>query len=174
MTGKKEVAYNYYLKETMEALHDGGLLLTSVRKDEENDVMTIGWGTVGIVWSFPMFLVMVRPSRLTYEFIEQTKQFTVNVPTKAMSDAVLFCGKNSGRDVDKFEKCGFTVIPGRKVSSVGIDECPIHYECQVIYHNDFEPVRIPDDVAQRVYAQGNYNRIYYGKILGVYADESLN
>ena len=135
--------------------------------------MTIGWGTIGIIWSLPMFLVMVRPSRLTYEFIEQTRQFTVNVPTPEMSEAVKFCGENSGRDVDKFARCGLTAVAGKKVRTPMIDECVVHYECQVIYNNDFEPERIPDDVAQRCFPQGNYNRVFYGKILSVFANEGL-
>jgi flavin reductase (DIM6/NTAB) family NADH-FMN oxidoreductase RutF len=117
---------------------------------------------------------MVRPSRFTYEFIEQTRQFTVNVPTAGMSEAVAFCGDKSGRDVDKFARCGFTAIAGKNVTTPMIDECVVHYECQVIYNNDFEPVRIPADVAKLFYPQGNYNRVFYGKILGVYANEGLS
>ena len=173
MTIKREVGQNDYLKQTLEALHGNGLLLTSVRKDETRNVMTIGWGTIGIVWSLPMFMVMVRPSRLTYEFIEQSRQFTVNVPTPEMSEAVLFCGQKSGRDVDKFARCGLTAIAGKKVSTPMIDECVLHYECQVIYSNDFEAERIPDDVAKRCFPQGNYNRVFYGKILSVFANEGL-
>ncbi len=173
MSTKIEVSHTDYLKQTLEALHGDGLLLTSVRKDEMRNVMTIGWGTIGIVWSQPMFLVMVRPSRLTYEFIEQTKQFTVNVPTPGMSEAVLYCGKNSGRDVDKFARCDLTATAGKNVITPIIEECVLHYECQVIYSNDFEPARLPDNVAKHFYPQGNYNRIFYGKILSVFANEGL-
>ena len=173
MTKKIEVGYTDYLQHTLNALKKDGLLLTSTRKDESVNVMTIGWGTIGIVWSLPMFLVMVRPSRLTYDFLQQTEQFTVNVPAEGMSEAVLFCGKNSGRDVNKFAKTGLTAIAGRNVSTPMIDECILHYECQVIYTNDFEAERIPEDVATRCFPQGNYNKVYYGKILSVFANEGL-
>jgi flavin reductase (DIM6/NTAB) family NADH-FMN oxidoreductase RutF len=173
MTKKIEVSYTDYLQHTLNALKNDGLLLTSTRKDESVNVMTIGWGTIGIVWSLPMFLVMVRPSRLTYDFLQQTEQFTVNVPAEGMSEAVLFCGKNSGRDVDKFAKTGLTAIAGRNVRTPMIDECILHYECQVIYTNDFEAERISEDVAARCYPQGNYNKVYYGKILSVFANEGL-
>ena len=173
MTKKIEVSHTDYLQYTLKALQKDGLLLTSTGKDESINVMTIGWGTIGTVWSMPMFLVMVRPSRLTYDFIEQTGQFTVNVPNEGISKAVLFCGKNSGRDVDKFAKCDLTAIAGRNVITPMIDKCILHYECQVIYTNDFEAERIPEDVAVRLYPQGNYNRVFYGKILSVFADEGL-
>ena len=173
MTKKIEVSYTDYLQHTLKALQKDGLLLTSTGKDESINVMTIGWGTIGSIWSMPMFLVMVRPSRLTYDLIQQTGQFTVNVPAEGMSKAVLFCGKNSGRDVDKFAKCGLTVLPGRNVISPMIEECVLHYECQVIYTNDFEAERIPEEVAAHFYPQGNYNRVFYGKILSVFASEGL-
>ena len=174
MIKKIEVSHTDYLQYTLKALKKDGLLLTSKGKDESFNVMTIGWGTIGIIWSKPMFLVMVRPSRLTYDLIGQTKQFTVNVPNTGMSSAVLFCGKNSGRDVDKFAKCDLTTISGRNVTSPMIDECILHYECQVIYTNDFEAERIPEDVAAHFYPQGNYNRVFYGKILSVFASEGLD
>ena len=82
MTNKIEVSYTDYMQHTLNALKGDGLLLTTTRKDESVNVMTIGWGTIGIVWSLPMFLVMVRPSRLTYDFLQQTEQFTVNVPAE--------------------------------------------------------------------------------------------
>jgi len=173
MTKKIEVSHTDYLQYTLEMLQEDGLLLASKGKDGKNNVMTIGWGTIGTIWSLPMFLVMVRPSRLTYDLLQQTKQFTVNVPAKGMSEEVLFCGKNSGRDVDKFAKCGLTVIAGKKVSTPMIEECILHYECELIYTNDFEAERIPEDVATRCFPQGNYNRVFYGKILSVFANEGL-
>ena len=90
-----------------------------------------------------------------------------------MSEAVLFCWKNSGRDVDKFAKTGLTAIAGKNVRTPMIDECILHYECQVIYTNDFEAEIIPEDVATRCFPQGNYNKVYYGKILSVFANEGL-
>ena len=53
------------------------------------------------------------------------------MPTAAMAEKVDYCGVVSGRDVDKFEKCGFTAIPGSKVAAPVIAECPISLECKV-------------------------------------------
>ena len=132
MTKKIEVSHTDYLQYTLNALKKFGLLLTSKGRDETFNVMTIGWGTIGIIWSKPMFLVMVRPSRLTYDLIEQTKQFTVNVPNTGMSGAVLFCGKNSGRDVDKFAATGLTAVKSDLVDAPYIKECGLVLECRLI------------------------------------------
>jgi len=105
---KIEVAWDSYLNETTDRLSEG-LLLASLDPEGKPNAMAIGWGSVGIVWSRPMFVVLVRHSRYTYECIEASGDFTVNVPSPDMVEAVNFCGTVSGRDHDKFAECGFTV-----------------------------------------------------------------
>jgi len=77
---KIEVSYTDYLKETNKMLGHGGLLLASTDAKGNPNAMTIGWGTIGIIWAKPIFVVLVRPSRYTYDLIEITNDFTVNVP----------------------------------------------------------------------------------------------
>jgi len=114
--------------------------------------------------------VLVRPSRYTYECIEATGDFTVNVPPPELAEEVLLCGTRSGRDIDKFEECGFTATPGRKVKSPGIDECLITYECAVVQKNDVVPAHFAPEIAESFYGQGDYHRVYYGEIVACYAD----
>jgi len=128
---KVKVNYTDYLKETLQAMSNTGLLLTSADKKGKMNVMTIGWGTVGIIWGMPMFLVLVRPSRFTYGLIEETGEFTVNVPPRRLSEITFFCGSVSGRDHDKFKEKGLTPIAGENVISPIIEECVVHYECKV-------------------------------------------
>ena len=69
---KVEVPRIAYAEETLRALRGCGCLLVSGDVEEAN-VMTIGWGLIGPLWSRPFFLVAIRPSRYTYSFIERTK-----------------------------------------------------------------------------------------------------
>ncbi|TET93780.1 flavin reductase family protein, partial [Candidatus Aerophobetes bacterium] len=73
-----DMDFTRYLKETFEMMNEVGLLLASGDMDKSN-VMAIGWGTAGIIWGKPVFIVLVRPSRYTYGLIEKIGQFTVNV-----------------------------------------------------------------------------------------------
>ena len=73
----------------------------------------------------------IRPERYSYELIKQSRELVVNLPTQAMVRSVDLCGVKSGRDMDKFEKCGFTAIEGWQVKAPIIDECPIALECKV-------------------------------------------
>ena len=85
------------------------------------------------IFSFkpPLIGVGVRRSRYTYEMIEKTGDFGVNLPGKNLVDAVNLCGSKSGRDLDKFEAAGLTKMKASQISSVLIEDCPINIECKV-------------------------------------------
>jgi len=169
MTDRIEVPWTYRYAEMMNRLDDDGLLLASTKTTGESNTMTIGWGTVGIVWGLPIFAVLVRPSRFTYEFIEDCGDFTVNVPTPDMSKILEFCGTKSGRDYDKFAEFRMSITPGKTIGSVNIDRCLWVYECKVVQKNDFAPVAFAASITPAYYPSGDFHRVYYGEILGVYA-----
>jgi len=167
---KIEVAWDSYLNETTDCLPDG-LLLTSLDPKGKPNAMAIGWGMVGIVWSRPMFVVLVRHSRYTYECIEATGDFTVNVPSPGMAEAVELCGTVSGRDHDKFAECGFTIGQSQTIVSPYIDECKLVYECNVLYHTDVVRDNFPPQI--EFYPEGDFHRIYFGQILRTLAEEDF-
>ena len=169
MSSKVKAGYTDYLKETLDALGKPGLLLVSTDAKGKPNAMTIGWGTVGIIWGKPIFIVLVRQSRYTHELMEQTEDFTVNVLPADMADVVDFCGTKSGRDCDKFAEKGLTAVPGKKVKSPIIEECVIHYECKVVHKNDVLKDKLAAEITSSAYAEGDFHTIYYGEILSVSA-----
>jgi len=72
---KLEGSLTAYAEETMNVLDSCGCLLVSGNMEKAN-VMTIGWGLIGRLGSKPFFMVAVRPSRHTYEFIEKADDFS--------------------------------------------------------------------------------------------------
>jgi hypothetical protein len=54
-----------YADETIKTLNELGLLLVSIDSNGKPNVMTIGWGSIGIIWYKPIFIVLVRQSRYT-------------------------------------------------------------------------------------------------------------
>ena len=169
---RKSVAYDHKLNKTLAVLSDPGLLLASTKRSGGSNVMTIGWGTVGIIWGKPIFVVLVRPSRYTYQFIEDSKTFTVNVPAEEMREWVAVCGSLSGRDMDKFAEYDMAFTAGQTVGAVTIDACPMVYECRVVHHNDVIPPHLSPEIEASYYGGANYHRVYFGEILGAYADAS--
>jgi flavin reductase (DIM6/NTAB) family NADH-FMN oxidoreductase RutF len=169
---RKPVSFDDRLSKTLALLRNPGLLLASTKRSGDSNVMTIGWGTVGIIWGRPTFVVLVRPSRYTYEFIEDSGAFTVNVPTEDMRQWVSVCGTRSGRNLDKFAAYNMTVSPGQVVDAVTIDAAPMVYECKVVHSNDVVPANLSSEVEARSYGGHDYHRVYFGEILGAYAADT--
>ena len=167
---KEKAGFADYVKETYHVMQRQGLLLVSQGHPDKPNAMAIGWGSIGVIWGIPIFTVLVRPSRYTYGCIEKVPEFTVNVPTPDLKEAVKFCGSRSGRDVDKFSRMGFTVVPSEAVSPPLIGECAIHYECRVVHRNDVQPDELARQIVTGLYAQGDFHRVYFGEILRAYAD----
>lgn len=153
-----------------------GILLTTAAEGQVN-TMIIGWGQVGVVWSKPVFQVLVRESRHTKTLLDKNGEFTVNIPLGQIDkDIVAVCGTKSGRDLDKIKALGLTLEPGETVSVPGIRELPLTLECKVIYKQAQDPNAIEEDCFQRFYAEGTHNEgdyhtVYYGQITGAYIIE---
>jgi flavin reductase (DIM6/NTAB) family NADH-FMN oxidoreductase RutF len=157
-----------HVVKTMRKMEDPGLLLVSAKKDGKNNVMTVGWGLVGVFWRMPVFMVAVRPSRFSHGFIEESGEFTVNVPGEGMEGVVEYCGKVSGRKHDKFAECKLSLLKGKKVRVPVIKECKVHYECRVVHKLEVVPGLVPANVKKTFYPRGDYHTIYFGKIVAVY------
>jgi flavin reductase (DIM6/NTAB) family NADH-FMN oxidoreductase RutF len=164
--GMINVNYNELLPKVVEKLGSGGLFLTS--GTERPNTMVIGWGSVGIYWNKPVFIVPVRLSRFTHGLIEEAGEFTVSVPFGDMKAELAFCGTKSGRDVDKFRELNLTPVPGQKVKVPVIGECDLFYECKVIYKQTMN-IDILEDVSRnRFYKSGDPHTMYYGEIIACY------
>ncbi len=164
-----------YVVETNKLMRDGGLLLVS--KDENPNAMTIGWGFLGTMWSKPVFVVAVRYSRYTYKLLEGMDSFTVCLPSKDMEDVLTVCGTKSGRDMDKFKELKLTPVDGETVDAPYIEECPVHFECKVVYKDEMAEGRLAEPLQGQMYGTKDWHVLYYGEILGCYeaadVDESL-
>lgn len=153
-----------------------GILLTTCAEEQVN-TMIIGWGQLGVVWSKPVFQVLVRESRHTKALLDQNGEFTVNVPLGQIDkNIVAVCGTKSGRDLDKIKELGLTLEPGQTVSVPGIRELPLTLECKVIYKQAQDPAAIDKGCLERFYAkgtqnEGDYHTIYYGEITAAYIIE---
>jgi flavin reductase (DIM6/NTAB) family NADH-FMN oxidoreductase RutF len=162
---KKLVDFADYLDETIQAFEDSRVLLVSQGKKGLPNAMAIGWGQIGIVWRKPVFTVLVRPSRYTYELIEEAGEFTVNIVPPQLKDLVQYCGTVSGRNHDKFQEKSITTIPSSKIKTPIIRECILHYECKIIYKDDLISSELEASIVPGIYPKGDFHRLYFGEIL---------
>lgn len=107
------------------------VLITSRSLEGKDNVFTVGW-TGTVCTKPPMLSISIRPERLSYEYIKDTMEFIVNIPSAKMVKAVDFCGVKPGKKIDKIKEMGFTMKEGTNVNVAYIDECPITIECKVI------------------------------------------
>jgi flavin reductase (DIM6/NTAB) family NADH-FMN oxidoreductase RutF len=129
--------------------------------------MTIGWGLYGWFYhSHAVAVVAVRPACHTFKLLDEVEEFVLCVPTEEMAEAVAFCGKESGRDFDKFKRTGLTPVPSTHVRPVSIAECLIHVECR-IYHKQRAPhfILTPEHREKPLEAQ---HAIYFAEVLGTF------
>lgn len=166
---RKEIEYKDCFAEVMAAMTARGLLLAAYDGKGKANAMAIGWGTVGSVWSMPLWIVLVRPSRYTYECIEHSGAFSVNVAGPELAEAVELCGTRSGRDGDKLADAHLTAEKGKVVAAPTLAECPIVYECSVVHRNDVVPGQLVQEIIDDAYGGGDFHRVYFGRILSARA-----
>ncbi len=107
------------------------VLVTCVDGKDKPNIITLAWS---MVTSFnpPMVAISVAPERYSHDIIEKSGEFVVNIPTMDIVKETLMCGRNSGRDVDKFSLTGLTSMHAKKVKPPFIRECVAHIECKVV------------------------------------------
>jgi flavin reductase (DIM6/NTAB) family NADH-FMN oxidoreductase RutF len=170
---KIQVGPAEYLPETLQGLAHPGLLLVSRDTRRRPNAMTIGWGAIGIFWGEPIFIVSVRESRYTYQCLQKTGDFTLNLLPRKLADLAAFCGTVSGRDHDKLAEARLTAAPSLKVRSPIIEECLLHYECRIVHANDLAPKAMPTELVRSCYPRGDYHRFFFGEIVAVRAEDKL-
>ena len=106
------------------------VLISTKNKAGLHNVFTVAW-TGTICTKPPMLSISVRPERLSYEYIKETMEFTLNMPSSNLVNAVDYCGVKTGRKNNKIKEMGFTMKTCDKINGSYIDECPVSIECKV-------------------------------------------
>ena len=129
--------------------------------------MTVGWGSFGRMWGKPFAQIVVRPTRYTYEFMEQYDTFTLCAFPPAYRAALQLLGSKSGRDCDKIAEAGLTPVASRCVAAPCYAEADLVLECRKIYWNDLQPAHFLAPDIEKNYPRKDYHRVYFGEIIAV-------
>ena len=106
------------------------VMVSVADEDHRPNIITVAWAGT-ICTNPPMVSISVRPSRYSYDIIEKTGEFVINLTTEKLARACDYCGVVSGRDVDKFAETRLTPQASRYVKAPGIEESPVNIECKV-------------------------------------------
>ncbi len=144
------------------------MLLTSGDYEKGDfNMMTIGWGAFGTMWNKPLAMVVVRPTRFTYDFMEKYSDFTITAFSEDYRKALGILGSKSGRDTNKLELSGLTPTMAKMVDSPTYSQAELSIECCKTYFDDFEPSHFLDKSIMAQYPNRDFHRIYFGEIIHV-------
>jgi len=149
------------------------MLLTAgdFRKNTFN-TMTVGWGSLGVMWNKPFVQVVVRPTRYTHNFMEKYETFTLCAFPEKYRQALELLGSKSGRYGDKIAESGLQPIASTKVAAPSFAEAELIIECRKIYWDDLKPDHFLDHRIHTNYPLKDYHRVYFGEIVAILGEDN--
>lgn len=155
--------------------------LVTAGTTEKYNGCTIGWGSMGTLWTRPgssgaVITVYVHPGRYTLELLRENEQFTVCFFPEAYRKALGYMGAHSGRHEDKAAAAGLTPVPVG--DSVGYREAHLTFLCRKLYQHPFAREDLAPEIQRyyqaspKVYPPDEHGRwqphwVFVGEILCV-------
>ena len=155
------------LKENAVSLFDDRWCLITAGNEKSWNTMTASWGAMGELWNKDVCFCFIRPQRYTYEFTEREEFFTLSFFTEEYRKALAYCGRNSGRDVDKAKETGLTAKATD--GSISFEEAELVLVCKKLAFQDIKPEGFVDPtIDSACYPDKDYHRMYIGEIVRCY------
>lgn len=142
-------------------------LLITAGDENKYNTMTASWGSFGVLWNKNIANIYVRPQRYTYDFIENSEYFTLSFLPEQHKDILTFCGRNSGKEVDKIKECGLETIHNN--NGIYFEQSELVFICKKLYYTDINPNNFIDLELDKNYPNKDYHRHYVGEIVEVLA-----
>jgi len=137
------------------------------------NTMTISWGSLGTVWDRPFAQVFVRPTRHTFEFMNQYDSFTLSAFNKTYKSSLDLLGSKSGRDGDKIADSGLTPVKSSEVKSPCFKEAELVIECRKMYWQVLDPSHFLFANIEHKYPRKDYHCVYFGEVMAVFGTKEF-
>lgn len=108
------------------------VMVSCADKSGKQNILTVAW--TGTICTNPaMAYISVRPERYSYQMIEDSQEFVINLTTEELAQATDYCGVVSGADVNKWEKMNLTAGKAEALEFAPvIQESPVNIECKLV------------------------------------------
>lgn len=144
---------------------DKDWMLVGAEAGGKQNAMTASWGGVGVLWYKPVSFCFVRPQRYTREFMDGSDYYSLSFFGEEKREMLSYFGKVSGRDEDKIEKSGLTVLPEKAPLFA---ESKLTLICRKLYVGNITPESIlAAGIDEKVYPNKDYHKVYIGEIVKV-------
>jgi flavin reductase (DIM6/NTAB) family NADH-FMN oxidoreductase RutF len=145
--------------EYIEIFNGNTALMVTMDKKGKCNVMALDWKKITELNGNTVIRAQVAYSRYTYTLLnEGIDEFTINIPSESIYDAVNIAGFHSGRDSDKIKIAKLELIPGETTKVPTLKNCILNYECKIIHDEK---------------SNMSSHHYFYGKILNAYASEDV-
>lgn len=101
------------------------------KKQVKDNIITLTWH---MFTSFKpeLYAISVAPERFSYSLIKNSGVFCINFMPCELKGQLLFCGRNSGRHMDKFKETGLAKAECEKIDCCRIKDAGGYLECEVV------------------------------------------
>ena len=139
-------------------------MLIGTSDGHQENIMTASWGGLGVLWNKPVAIVFIRPQRHTFTLSEASERLTLSFfEGEEYRAALTYCGKNSGRDGNKFEGAALHKVTTKD----GIPypaEASLVLCCKKLYADFLKEDGFVDVSLLKNYEAGDYHRVYVCEI----------
>ena len=122
-------------KPTRLIYHNPVSLITSKHKNQKN-ILTVSWLSV-ISNDPPSVMISVDKKRASFDLIEKSKKFVINIPNIKMLKDVIYCGNVSAREKDKFKERNLKFSISNN-GGIILDNTIAYVECKTTMEIDFD------------------------------------
>ena len=126
-------------------------MLVTAGKPQNLGTMTVSWGGSGFIWGKDVIFLVIRNSRNTLAYLKENSTFSLTTFNQSYHNKLYFCGRNSGRTVDKISHCGFTPLFDGKEETPYFNEAQSAIICRLLFRTTIEQEDFLDHVPSEIW-----------------------
>ena len=138
--------------------------LVSAGNKSKYNTMTVSWGGVGGLWGKNVVYIFIRDSRYTKEFIDNGEFFSLSFLGEQYREALSYCGRESGRNGDKFAGSGLNAAFRHDIPYP--DEANLVFLCRKMAAVPItKDTFVDDEIMSKWYGDHDMHTMYVGEII---------
>lgn len=119
------------LSKVYQLLEPGPVVLLATSHKGRANLMTMSWHMM-VEFEPPSVACIISSANYSFAAIRATKECVIGIPALHLASKVVDIGNCSGRDVEKVEKFGLTLVKAKCVTPPLVAECFANLECKVV------------------------------------------
>ncbi|MCR4561659.1 MAG: flavin reductase family protein [Bacilli bacterium] len=151
-------------KDPISLFNEDGVVLVRDKEKGKVNPITIGWGSIGVLWGKPCCTIFIHESRYSKHLLDEEDFFSVCFLPKEQKKMVAYFGKFSGRDVDKIKESGLEVVDG---DYPFLKDSELVIFCKKVGQTKFDESKISLPDIKNWCQQSGVHSIYFGEIVKV-------